>query len=83
MGFGVPEIIVTVVGLALGLVPFAIALWAVLTLREVQQSQNSIERQLEKTESQGLLERDWKRIRPTVRGRHFLNELMAAFLTDR
>ena len=50
MGFGVPEIIVTVVGLALGLVPFAIALWAVLTLREVQQSQNSIERQLEKIE---------------------------------
>ncbi len=42
-----------------------------------------IERQLEKAESQGLLERDWKRIRPTVRGRHFLNELMAAFLTDR
>jgi putative oxygen-independent coproporphyrinogen III oxidase len=42
-----------------------------------------IERQLVKAESQGLLERDWKRIRPTVRGRHFLNELMAAFLTDR
>ncbi len=42
-----------------------------------------VERQLEKAESQGLLERDWKRIRPTVRGRHFLNELMAAFLTER
>jgi putative oxygen-independent coproporphyrinogen III oxidase len=42
-----------------------------------------IERELEKAESQGLLERDWKRIRPTVRGRHFLSELMAAFLAER
>ena len=38
--------------------------------------------QLEKAESQGLLERDWRRIRPSARGRLFLNELLAWFLPD-
>ena len=50
MGLGVPEIIVTLIGLALGLVPLVIGLWAVLTLREVQQSQVTIERRLETIE---------------------------------
>ncbi|HXM83806.1 MAG TPA: radical SAM family heme chaperone HemW [Burkholderiales bacterium] len=36
--------------------------------------------QLAKAESDGLIERDLKRIRPSARGRLFLNELLAAFL---
>ena len=40
-----------------------------------------VEAQLSRAEQQGLLERDWKRIRPTERGRHFLNELLETFLT--
>jgi putative oxygen-independent coproporphyrinogen III oxidase len=43
---------------------------------------SSIERQLVAAEHKGLLERDWKRIRPTARGRHFLNELLETFLRD-
>jgi oxygen-independent coproporphyrinogen-3 oxidase len=39
-----------------------------------------VERELQAAESKGFLERDWKRIRPTVRGRRFLNELLQAFL---
>jgi oxygen-independent coproporphyrinogen-3 oxidase len=39
-----------------------------------------LETGLEKAERKGLLERDWQRIRPTVRGRLFLNELLALFL---
>jgi oxygen-independent coproporphyrinogen-3 oxidase len=39
-----------------------------------------IEPQLEKAERDGLLERDWKRMRPSVRGRRFLNELLERFL---
>src|ERR1700694_3164865 len=35
---------------------------------------------LAKAESDGLIERDLKRIRPSARGRLFLNELLAAFL---
>jgi oxygen-independent coproporphyrinogen-3 oxidase len=42
-----------------------------------------IERQLGDAENRKLLARDWKRIRPTERGRHFLNELLEAFLPDR
>jgi putative oxygen-independent coproporphyrinogen III oxidase len=42
---------------------------------------------LQKAEAQGLLERDWQRIRPTERGRLFLNALLELFLagesTDR
>jgi putative oxygen-independent coproporphyrinogen III oxidase len=40
----------------------------------------AIEPQLEKAERAGLLERDWKRVRPTERGQRFLNELLALFL---
>jgi oxygen-independent coproporphyrinogen-3 oxidase len=39
-----------------------------------------VERELAAAEARGLLERDWKRIRPTVRGRRFLNELLQSFL---
>src|SRR5581483_12300582 len=37
-------------------------------------------RQLEDAERRGLLERDWQRVRPTERGRLFLNELLALFV---
>jgi putative oxygen-independent coproporphyrinogen III oxidase len=43
----------------------------------------TVQSQLEQAEEKGLLWRDWKRIGPTERGRHFLNELLAAFLPDR
>jgi len=39
-----------------------------------------INEQLAKAEKQGLLERDWQRIRPSARGRLFLNELLELFL---
>ena len=39
-----------------------------------------IEQELEKAEEKGLIERDWKRVRPTARGRLFLNELLELFL---
>jgi putative oxygen-independent coproporphyrinogen III oxidase len=35
---------------------------------------------LKKAEESGLLEADWKRVRPTERGRHFLNDLLGLFL---
>ena len=41
----------------------------------------SVQRQLEKAEKRGLLERDWKRIRPSARGGRFLNELLELFLS--
>ena len=41
---------------------------------------STIEGELEKAEAQGLVERDWQRIRPSVRGRLFLNELLELFL---
>jgi oxygen-independent coproporphyrinogen-3 oxidase len=41
-----------------------------------------IEAPLQEAEKRGLLERDWKRIRPTSRGQRFLNELLALFLAD-
>jgi oxygen-independent coproporphyrinogen-3 oxidase len=44
---------------------------------------SAVEQSLEEAEKKGLLSRDWKRIRPTERGRHFLNELLAEFLPDR
>ena len=37
-------------------------------------------RQLEEAEKRGLLERDLQRVRPTERGRLFLNELLAPFV---
>jgi oxygen-independent coproporphyrinogen-3 oxidase len=41
---------------------------------------STLERPLRAAEEKGLLERDWQRIRPTERGRHFLNELLELFL---
>jgi oxygen-independent coproporphyrinogen-3 oxidase len=41
-----------------------------------------VESRLASAEKKGLLARDWKRIGPTERGRHFLNELLEAFLPD-
>ena len=47
----------------------------------------AVEPQVAQAEARGLVERDWKRVRPTQRGRLFLNELLAPFLcggnTDR
>jgi oxygen-independent coproporphyrinogen-3 oxidase len=40
-----------------------------------------VEHQLSGAEERGLLERDWKRIRPTPLGQRFLNELLQGFLT--
>ncbi len=42
-----------------------------------------IEAQLKQAESAGLIERDWQRIRPSARGRLFLNELLEQFLPTR
>ena len=39
-----------------------------------------LEQPFESAEEKGLLERDWKRVRPTARGQRFLNELLALFL---
>jgi oxygen-independent coproporphyrinogen-3 oxidase len=41
----------------------------------------TIQSSLEKSEKQGLLERDLKTVRPTERGQRFLNELLALFLS--
>jgi oxygen-independent coproporphyrinogen-3 oxidase len=40
-----------------------------------------IARELEHAEKRGLIERDVQRVRPTERGRLFLNELLALFVT--
>jgi oxygen-independent coproporphyrinogen-3 oxidase len=40
----------------------------------------TLEKSLRKAEERGLVERDWQRIRPTERGRLFLNELLELFL---
>jgi oxygen-independent coproporphyrinogen-3 oxidase len=42
----------------------------------------ALEAGLREAEKQGLLERDWQRIRPSARGRLFLNELLALFPAD-
>ncbi len=42
----------------------------------------SLEKPLRLAEEKGLLERDWRRIRPTERGRRFLNELLELFLGE-
>ncbi|HEY5899707.1 MAG TPA: radical SAM family heme chaperone HemW [Burkholderiales bacterium] len=39
-----------------------------------------VEKQLAEAERKGLLARDWQRIRPTERGRLFLNELLGLFV---
>ncbi|MGH8691864.1 MAG: radical SAM family heme chaperone HemW [Burkholderiales bacterium] len=41
----------------------------------------SIRKPLEEAEQAGLLERDWKRMRPSARGQRFLNELLERFLS--
>ncbi len=43
----------------------------------------AIEPQLAKAESEELIERDWKHIRPTERGQRFLNALLELFLTEK
>ncbi|HVL35471.1 MAG TPA: radical SAM family heme chaperone HemW [Burkholderiales bacterium] len=43
-------------------------------------SLSAVEPQLSQAEARGLLERDWRRIRPSERGRRFLNELLQLFL---
>jgi putative oxygen-independent coproporphyrinogen III oxidase len=40
----------------------------------------AVESSLKKAEDARLVERDWKRVRPTERGRHFLNDLLGLFL---
>jgi oxygen-independent coproporphyrinogen-3 oxidase len=42
-----------------------------------------IQKKLDIAEHRGLLERDWRRIRPTARGQRFLNELLELFLSER
>ncbi len=42
----------------------------------------SIQRELEQAEKLGLLERDWRRIAPSERGRLFLNDLLALFVGE-
>jgi putative oxygen-independent coproporphyrinogen III oxidase len=43
----------------------------------------AIESKLREAEEKRLIERDWKRIRPTARGQRFLNELLELFLPVR
>ncbi|RCS59492.1 radical SAM family heme chaperone HemW [Parvibium lacunae] len=43
---------------------------------------NQIESQLNQAETQGLLERDFQQIRPTAKGRAFLNDLLQLFLSN-
>jgi hypothetical protein len=50
MGLGVPELVMTLVFAGLGLIPFVVTVWAVLTLRDVQKSQESIAQRLETIE---------------------------------
>ena len=40
----------------------------------------TIEASLHEAEGKNLIERDWKRVRPTARGQRFLNELLELFL---
>ena len=41
---------------------------------------STIETSLQEAEKAGLLERDWQRIRPSARGRRFLNDVLERFL---
>jgi len=40
----------------------------------------AVQAQLAEAERKGLIERDWQRLRPTERGRLFLNELLGLFV---
>ena len=42
----------------------------------------TLEAELAEAERKGLIERDWRRVRPTDRGRLFLNELLERFLPE-
>jgi putative oxygen-independent coproporphyrinogen III oxidase len=42
-----------------------------------------VAKQIDDAERRGLLQRDWKSIKPTQRGRLFLNDLMALFVGER
>ena len=55
-----------------------------LTLFEERTGQplTILEKRLQQAEQAGLIERDWKRVRPTARGQRFLNELLGLFLAD-
>jgi oxygen-independent coproporphyrinogen-3 oxidase len=44
---------------------------------------STVQSRLEEAEVKGLLTRDWKHIRPTERGRLFLNELLQGFLPEK
>src|SRR5436190_11054511 len=41
---------------------------------------STVQRELDEAERKGLIQRDWQRLRPTERGRLFLNELLALFV---
>jgi len=41
---------------------------------------STVESQMKEAERKGLIERDWQRLRPTERGRLFLNDLLALFV---
>ena len=43
----------------------------------------TIQRQLEEAERRGLIERDYRRIAPTLTGRRFLNDLLQIFLPEK
>ena len=43
----------------------------------------TIQRQLEEAERRGLIERDYRRIAPTLTGRRFLNDLLQLFLPEK
>ena len=43
---------------------------------------STLQSSLERAEAKGLIERDWQRIRPSARGRRFLNDLLGLFLRD-
>ncbi len=42
----------------------------------------AVEAELERAEAAGLIDRDHANIRPTARGRRFLNDLLEIFLPD-
>jgi putative oxygen-independent coproporphyrinogen III oxidase len=44
---------------------------------------HAVKRELAEAESRGLIERDHKHLRPTLKGQRFLNDLLQIFLRDR
>ncbi len=43
---------------------------------------STVQTRIDEAERKGLIERDWQRLRPTERGRLFLNELLALFVDE-